>query len=122
VIAIEEPAIAFAVAAHDGPGLEVRVNFGIFAGRQATPAEIDRLGERLLGELRSVTVVAEERHEFGRGVEASVLQVRIEVADDELPPDGPDRDALRERVLAHAEAWAAACIHERHTDLTDEIV
>ena len=120
MVAIEEPSIAFAVAAHDGPGLEVRVNFGVFAGRQATPAEIDRLGERLLGELETVTVVAEERHEFGRGVEASLLQVRIELAAEDLPPDGAERDAIGERVLAHAEAWAAACIHERHTDLTDD--
>jgi len=117
---LEEPSIAFAVAAHEGPGLEVRVNFGVFAGRQATPAEIDRLGERLLGELESVTVIAEERHEFGRGVEVSLHQVRIELDIESLPPPGLQRDALRERVLAHAEAWAAACFAERHTDVTDE--
>jgi len=117
---IPEPAITFAVAAHEGPGLEVRVNFGMFAGRQATPAEIDRLGERLLGELESVTVISEERHEFGRGVEASVHQVRIELDADDVPPPGPEHEALRDRVLAHAELWAAECIAERHIDLTDE--
>jgi len=120
MVVIEEPAIAFAVAAHEGPGLEVRVNFGVFAGRQATPAEIDRLGARLLDELESVTVIAEERHEFGRGVEVSLHQVRIELESDSLPPPGPERDALRDRVLAHAELWAAAAIADRHTDLTDE--
>ena len=32
-----EPAIAFRVSTHDEPALEVRVNFGVFAGRYATP-------------------------------------------------------------------------------------
>ena len=34
----EEPSIAFAVRRHEDPGLEIRVNFGVFAGRAATPA------------------------------------------------------------------------------------
>src|SRR4030095_1196819 len=42
-----EQAIAFAV---DEPpaGLEIRINFGVFAGRDATTAELEELG-RLLG-------------------------------------------------------------------------
>ena len=31
-----DPAIAFRVSAHDAPALEVRVNFGVYAGRNAT--------------------------------------------------------------------------------------
>ena len=34
--------LAFPVQHHDLPAIEVRVNFGMFAGRGATPAEIDR--------------------------------------------------------------------------------
>ena len=37
------PTLAFAVHEHAPPALEVRVNFGMFAGREATPAEIDDL-------------------------------------------------------------------------------
>ena len=35
------PTLAFAVQEHEPPALEVRVNFGMFAGREATPAEIE---------------------------------------------------------------------------------
>jgi hypothetical protein len=111
-----EPTIAFIVEPHDQPALEIRVNFGVFAGRQATPAEIDRLAERLLGILGSVTIVAEERHQVGRGVEASVHQVRIEVAGDELPADPVGRAAVGEQLLAHAEDWARACIADRNVE------
>ena len=38
---IDEPAISLRVREHEEPGIEVRVNFGVFAGRHATPAEID---------------------------------------------------------------------------------
>jgi hypothetical protein len=44
------PALAFIVDRPDPPTIEVRVNFGVFAGRAATPAEIDRLAGWLLEE------------------------------------------------------------------------
>ena len=40
---------------------EIRVNFGMFAGREATQAEIDDLAHDLLVEARRVTIVAEHR-------------------------------------------------------------
>ena len=40
--------IAFATRTFEPPGLEIRVNFGVFAGREATPAEIDELAVHLL--------------------------------------------------------------------------
>ncbi len=116
VPAANEPTIAFVVERRDQPVLEIRVNFGVFAGRQATPAEIDRLADRLLGVLASVTIVAEERHQVGRGAEASVHQVRIELAEDELPADPAGRAALGEQLLAHAEDWTRACIAERNVE------
>ncbi len=106
-----EPAIALRVPARTQPAIEVRVNFGLFAGRHATPAEIDRLAELLRGTVPSFTVVAEERHEFGSTVEATLHQVVVEV-----PPDsaGADPDALADRVVAAAGDWARACIASRH--------
>ena len=53
--------MAFTVDRQDAPALEVRVNFGVFAGRAATAAEIDRLAEWLLDEVGSVSIIAEER-------------------------------------------------------------
>ena len=87
------------------PGLEVRVNFGVFAGRNATQAEIDDLARQLHREVDSIAIIAEERHEFGGVVEASLRQVVIEIPE--------SRDGLEETVLEIAEQWAKECIHAR---------
>jgi transcriptional regulator len=103
-------AIAFRVRDRETPALEVRVNFGVFAGRNATQAEIDDLAGELNEEVASFAILAEERHEFANNVESSVRQIVIEVSSDYA---GSDVDELCERVMARAERWAAACIHER---------
>jgi hypothetical protein len=87
------------------PALAVRVNFGVFAGRNATQAEIDDLARALHREVDSFAVVAEERHEFGGDVEASLRQVVIEVRE--------PRDDLEQTVLEIAQRWATDCIHTR---------
>ena len=94
------------------------MNFGMFAGRGATPAEIDRLAEWLLDEVGEVTIVSEERHEIDANVEASVHQVRIEVATDRVPADGARRAKVEQRILERAEHWARVCIAERHVDVS----
>lgn len=92
------------------PALEIRVNFGVFAGRNATQAEIDDLARLLSAETETFAIVAEERHEFGGAREASLRQVVIE-----LPEDGDD---LEGRVLQIAQQWARAAISAR-SDLGD---
>jgi hypothetical protein len=114
---VTDPTIAFSVQRHDPPAIEVRVNFGMFAGRGATPAEIDRLAEWLLDEVGDVSIIAEERHEIDANVEASVHQVRIEVASESVPADGAARDRIEHRILERAEHWARACIADRHVDV-----
>jgi len=100
--------------AHVEPyGVEIRVNFGVFAGREATPAELDDLARALMHDVGSVSIVSEQRHEVGHGVEASVHQVRVEIDVDALPPAGPGRDDVVERLVAAASGWAHACIEER---------
>ena len=106
--------MAFAVQRHDPPAIEIRVNFGVFAGREATPAEIDRLAEWLLDEVGEVSIISEDRHEIDAHVEASVHQVRIEVAPDRVPAEGAERAAIQERILDRAEHWARTCVAERH--------
>ncbi len=108
---IDEPAIALRVREHDEPALAVRVNFGVFAGRHATPAEIDDLAHVLRALVASFTIVAEERHEFGGAVEAALHQVVVEVAREHA---GDDADVLAERIIAAAGDWADACIASRH--------
>jgi hypothetical protein len=85
--------------------LEVRVNFGVFAGRNATNAEIDDLARAVRREVESFAIVAEERHEFGGEVEATIRQVVIEI-----PEDG---GGLEQRVSELAERWALECIRSR---------
>jgi hypothetical protein len=110
--------LAFAVHEHEPPALEVRVNFGMFAGREATPAEIDDLGAQLLEKVGSVSIVSEERHEIDSHSEAAVHQVRIEVDSDALPEDQSRREELAGRLIETAERWAHACIASRHVELT----
>jgi hypothetical protein len=88
---------------------DIRVNFGVFAGREATQAEVDDLARALLGEIDAVTVVAEQRTLLGREGEASVHQVRIEL----------DEGADPQRPLLIAERWAEACIAERHAEIAE---
>jgi hypothetical protein len=116
-----EPSMAFAVYAHDAPAIEVRINFGIFAGRDATGAEIDRLAEWLLDEVGEVSIISEERHEMDAHVEASVHQVRIEVAADRVPTDPAERTAIEERIVERAEHWANLCVAERHVEITEGV-
>jgi hypothetical protein len=85
---------------------DVRVNFGMFAGRDATQAEIDDLAKALLAELEAVTIVAEQRTIADRDMEASVHQIRIDL-------DGDDPG----RTVQIAAEWAQACIAERHLEL-----
>jgi hypothetical protein len=110
--------IAFATTS-EPPPLEIRVNFGVFAGRPATPAEIDELARALIPEVGEVSIVAEERHEIGEEAEASLHQVRIEVDDEHLAASGSMVEDLTERLVATAEGWARACIADRSTDVSE---
>ena len=81
-------------------------NFGVHAGREATPAEIDRLVTVLLNELEPVDVVSERRYRFDLERATAIYQVRVE-----LPPE-----TIPERIPAVAgtvEAWARDCLDER---------
>jgi hypothetical protein len=107
----DEPAISLLVREHDDPGIEVRVNFGVFAGRHATPAEIDELALGLRPLAPEFAIVAEERHEFGDAAEASVHQVVVEVPREHA---GHRADVLAEQIVLTANGWALECIASRH--------
>jgi hypothetical protein len=111
---IGEPAVALRVRTHEEPAIEVRVNFGVFAGRTVTPAEIDDLATRVSGLVSEFAIVAEERHEFGGAVEASVDQVVIDVPREHADSEA---DVLAERIVLEANGWALECIESRHADL-----
>jgi len=111
--------MVFAVHGRTPPAIEVRVNFGVFAGREATAAEIDKLAEWLLDEVGEVSIISEERHEIDASVEASVHQVRIELGPDRVPVGEDEREALEERLLERAEHWARLCVADRRAEIVD---
>jgi hypothetical protein len=84
-------------------GTELVVNFGLYAGREATRAEINRLASVLADGVETFTVVSEMRYSFGREIEASIHQVRIE-----LPPE-----AEKSAIARAVQQWAQDCIAER---------
>jgi hypothetical protein len=114
-----EPQLAFCVRESEPPGVEVRVNFGVFAGRGATPAEIDDLASALVPKVGDVSIVAEERHEIGPETEVSLNQVRIEIAPEQLPEDDRELDMLCGRLVEAAESWARGCIADRHAEVSE---
>jgi len=114
-----EPALAFATRTFEPPALEIRVNFGLLAGREATPAEIDALAAALRDKVTELTIVSEARHELSGRSEATVRQVRIEAGGGQLPSDDHELDELRGRLIEIAERWARACASDRHIEPAD---
>jgi len=106
-----EPAISRRVREHEEPGIEVRVNFGVFAGRHATPAEIDELAAALRNLVPAFAIVAEDRHEFADSAEAAVHQVVIEVPREHW---SREPDVFAEHIVLAANGWALGCIASRH--------
>jgi hypothetical protein len=113
-----EETIAFAVR-QEPAGLEIRVNFGVFAGRDATTAELEDLGRLLLPEAGEVSIVGEERHDLSDEVELVVHQVRVAVPPEAVPDDSAERKDFCERLVTLAEIWARQCINERHSEISE---
>ena len=113
-----ENAVAFA-AEQEPSGLEIRINFGVFAGRDATTAELEELGKLLVPEAGEVSIVAEQRHEMSDGMEVVLHQVRVTLPLERLPADREERRSLSNKLVGLAEIWARACINERHADITE---
>jgi hypothetical protein len=114
-----EPSLAICELSPEPPALEIRINFGMYAGRAATAAEIDELAKQLLPKVGEVSIVAEERHEIGESSEASLHQVRVEVDPEHLPDDAHELDRLAGRLLEVVELWARGCIADRKVELTE---
>ena len=88
------------------------VNFGIFAGRDVSRIELERLGHVLLRVVDGATVVSEHRFELAEGSSIDLHQVRVSIDRDALPPDEPDVEALRVRIAELLEGWVHSCLTE----------
>jgi hypothetical protein len=113
-----EQVIAFAVQ-QEPAGLEIRVNFGVFAGRDATTAELEELGKLLVPEAGEVSIVGEERHDLTEDAELVLHQVRVAIPPERVPYDPAEYHAFCERLVGLAEIWARHCINERHGEITE---
>jgi hypothetical protein len=113
-----ENVIAFAIE-QEPAGLEIRVNFGVFAGRDATAAELEELGKLLVPEAGAVSIVGEQRHEISGDAEVVLHQVRVSISPENVPDDPGERKAFCERVVTLAEIWARQCINERSSEISD---
>jgi hypothetical protein len=98
-----DPAFSFVVDGDDG--FAIVVNFALYAGREATRAELDRLADTLLERVSALELVSEQRVEVDRGGRASVYLVRVE-----LPAEAA---AERAELTELVERWARDCIAER---------
>jgi hypothetical protein len=113
-----ENAIAF-ITDEEPAGLEIRINFGVFAGRDATSAELEDLGKLLVPEAGEVSIVGEQRHDMTQEAEVVVHQVRVAVSPERVPTAAAEKRAFCERLVTLAEIWARQCFSERHAELTE---
>ena len=113
-----ENVIAFATE-DDPAGMEIRVNFGVFAGRDATSAELEELGKLLVPEAGEISIVGEQRHEISEDAELVLHQVRVSVSQENVPGDPEERKEFCNRLVTLAEIWARQCINERSSEISD---
>jgi hypothetical protein len=106
--------VAFATSDRTSPAIQIRVNFGIVAGREATPAEIDTLARNLLQIVKDVSIIAEQHYEIGHGGEAVVHLINVEVDLKDLRDSSVDVGVVTSELIDAATHWAEACAEERH--------
>ena len=86
------------------------VNFGVFAGRDVSKLELERLAGVLLRLVDRVTVVSEHRFEIAAASSIDLHQVRVAIDRAALPRDEPDLEALRMRIAELLENWVHSCL------------
>jgi hypothetical protein len=105
-----EPEVVISWDTSPAVAMSFLVNFGVFAGRDVSPLELERLGSALLGIVDGVTLVSEHRRELTAGSSIDLHQLRVAIDRDILPPDEPDIEALRARIAALLESWVHSCL------------
>ena len=107
---MNEPEAVITWETRPARALEFTVNFGIFAGREASRRELERLAHVLLPIVPRLSIAAEQRFEIGIDASVALHQVHVEVENDAIPVDEPDIEALRRKLAATIEEWLEACM------------
>jgi hypothetical protein len=109
-VAAAEPEAIITWGTRPRAALEFEVNFGIFAGREVSRREIERLGEELMPMVSGVSISAEHRYELGTHSAVALHQVHVAIGPEALPPDEPDIERLRARIAEALDRWLADCL------------
>jgi hypothetical protein len=107
---VNDPEAVITWETRPAPALEFRVNFGVFAGREASRRELERLSHALLPIVSRVSIASEQRLEVGTDTSVTLHQVIVEVDNEALPNDEPDIEALRARIAETIKEWLEASI------------
>ena len=100
--------------------MEICVNFGLFAGRDVTGWEIERLGTWLLDEVDALTAISEQRHEIGRTRRRGDPSGARRDRGRSNAQDGAEQRRLEDRrIVERVDHWARVCLAERHGQLED---
>ena len=105
-----EPESVITWETHPAPALEFTANFGVFAGREVSRREIERLSHALLLLVPSISIAAEQRYEIGTDSAVTLHQVRVEIPKDALPDHEPDVEALRTKIAETIKDWLNDCL------------
>jgi hypothetical protein len=105
-----EPEAVITWETRPAPALEFTVNFGVFAGRQVSRREVERLSHVLLAIVPHMSISSEERLEVGTDAAVTLNQVHVEIENDALPADEPDIGALRARIAETIKDWLESCL------------
>jgi hypothetical protein len=109
VSTVDAPA-AFVLEPVEPLPLQIRVNFGIFTGRDATRPELERLASRVLERTGSTSVIAQQRYVSSPEQTACLHEVLIEVPPDGIERSGFELETLEELLLADARTWLEECV------------
>jgi len=104
-----EPQSVITWETRPAPALEFTVNFGVFAGREVSRRELERLSHVLLPLVPSISIAAEQRFEVGTDAAVSLHQIRVEVENDALPEDA-DVEVFRTKIAETIDAWLQDCL------------
>jgi hypothetical protein len=115
----DEVGLVFVFRGDPDVAIEIRVNFGLFGGRDVTGWEIERLAPWLLDEVDAFTAIAEHRHQIGRTAQGAIHQVRIEIAKEHAPETDAERRDLEQRLVERLDHWVRGCFADRHNELNE---
>ena len=91
------------------PALDFTVNFGVFAGREVSRRELERLSHALLPIVPTVSIAEEHRFEVGTDASVALHLVRVEISKEALS-GAADVETIRDQVAAALTAWLEDCL------------